>query len=275
MKSIAAERPRWSYGQEWSRRSTRVLTGLVTEYGALRDEPTSQERARHHPGRIAADLAAGSTPSTDPYYPVRRAAGGRREDFALDPAPIDRGGQAEVFRARHKPSGIMVAFKRLRHAAPDSIARMRREVQAAQLFADNPHIMPVLNYSDRHDWFVMPLANETAETSQSDLTEITELRELVTAICHALRTAHAPGWIHRDLKPANLLRLNGTWTVADWGLTRRPRGQTTSPERTRIGAAFGTDGWAAPELSTDAHAVGPQADIYSIGQIIGWAVTGQ
>ena len=47
---------------------------------------------------------------TDPYDPVRRAAQGRREDYALERTPIERGGQAEVFRARHKPSGIMVAL---------------------------------------------------------------------------------------------------------------------------------------------------------------------
>ena len=63
--------------------------------------------------------------------------------------------------------------------------------------------------------------------------------------------------------------------MADWGLTRRPRGKTTNPDRTRAGEAFGTDGWAAPELSSDPHSVGPPADIYSIGQIIGWAVTGR
>jgi hypothetical protein len=59
----------------------------------------------------------------------------------------------------------------------------------------------------------------------------------VAAICEALRPAHEAGWIHRDLKPSNPLQLAGTWTVADWGLTRRPRGQTTNPDRTRAGEA--------------------------------------
>jgi len=220
------------------------------------------------PGTVAASFPVGTRrtaappvsevpASADPYDPVRMAAHGRRGDYALDRAPVDRGGQAEVFRARHKPSGIMVAFKRLRPVTSDAAARMRREIEAAQMFGSNPHVLPVLDHSDRHDWFVMPLADGTAETMRPALTEVAELRELVTAICQALRPAHEAGWVHRDLKPANLLRIAGMWTVADWGLTRRPRGQTTSPDRTRTGVAFGTDGWAAPELSSDAAGRSP------------------
>ena len=184
-------------------------------------------------------------------------------------------GQAEVFRARHKPSGVIVAFKRLKPATTNARTRMRREIEAAQAFGDNPHVMPVLDHSDQHEWLVIPYADHTAATIQPDLTGVAELRELVTAICEALRPVHDTGWIHRDLKSSNLLKLDGTWTVSDWRLTRRPRGQTTNPDRTQAGAAFGTDGWAAPELSSNARAVGPPADIYSIGQIIGGAITGQ
>jgi hypothetical protein len=210
----------------------------------------------------------------DPYDQVRGAASGRREDYALEPRPLERGGQAEVFRGRHKASGITVVYKRVKPDTTHTRARMRREIEAAQLLGGNPHVMPVLDHSDQHNWFVMPLAADTAETLRSKLAEAAELRELVTAICAALLPAHDAGWIHRDLKPSNLLNLDGRWTVADWGLTRRPRGQTTSPDRTRAGEPFGTDGWAAPELSSDPHNAGPPADIYSIGQIIGWALTG-
>ena len=218
---------------------------------------------------------SGASVAADPYDPVRRAAQGRREDYKLEARPIDRGGQAEVFPADHRPTGIAVAFKRATSNAPRARARMRREIEAAQLFGANPHVMPVLDHSDVYAWFTMPLAGDTAETLRVQLAEDTNLRELVTAVCAGLGPAHEAGWIHRDLKPSNLLQLDGRWTVADWGLTRRPRGQTTDPDRTRAGAPFGTDGWAAPELSADAHAAGPQADIYSIGQIIGWAITGQ
>jgi serine/threonine protein kinase len=61
--------------------------------------------------------------------------------------------------------------------------------------------------------------------------------------------------------------------VADWGLVRRPRGQTTTIW-TKTGVSLGTDGFAAPELSNEAHDAGPPADIFSLGQTIGWSRTG-
>ena len=151
-------------------------------------------------------------------------------------------------------------------------ARLLREVDAAGMFGSNRHVMPVLDFSSIFDWLVMPLADHSAEDMAVALRFDGPLRELITAICEGLREPHLAGWIHRDLKPANILWLDGRWVIADWGLGRRPRGQTTAPGRTRVGELYGSLGYAAPELYTDAHAVNPQTDIYSIGQIIGWAL---
>jgi len=263
-------------GRPYSREPWPVLLrlpGLRPHAAAPTTAPTALATAS--PVTASLTLRAADAPPAGPEDQVRAAASGHRGDYAFDPAPIGRGGQAEVFRAQHKPSGVIVAVKRLRPATPDAIARMRREIEAAQAFGGNPHVVPVLDFSNQRDWFVMPLADHNATAMLPALSDATALRILVTAICTALSPAHEAGWVHRDLKPENLLWLGGTWAVADWGLTRRPRGQTTDPDRTQTGATFGSEGWAAPELSADAHKAGPPADVYSIGQIIGWAVTGQ
>jgi hypothetical protein len=242
---------------------------------------SSATQAPRRPSPASATVMAAHDPVTvptetpDPYDPVRLSARGDRGDYALDHRPINRGGQAIVFGATHKPSGIRVALKRLQVTNRDTTARMRREVDAAQRFGNHPNVMPILDYSPGHDWFVMPLADDTAQTVAPELANEATLRDLVTAVCEALREPHALGWIHRDLKPDNILRISGQWLVADWGLGRRPRGQTTDPQRTRTGGVFGTEGFAAPELSVNAHTVPAQTDIYAIGQIIGWALTGQ
>jgi Protein kinase domain len=263
-------------GRPYSREPWPVLLRLPGLRSPATAPATAQLAvAEASPAKASPMLRADTDRPQCPQDQVRAAARGLRGDYALDPAPIGRGGQAEVFRARHKPSGVIVAIKRLHPATPDGIARMRREIDAAQAFGGSPHIVPVLDFSNQREWFVMPLARHNATAMLPGLSDTTALRALVTATCQALGPAHEAGWVHRDLKPENLLWLDATWAVADWGLTRRPRGQTTDPHRTQTEAAFGSEGWAAPELSADAHKAGPPADIYSIGQIIGWAITGQ
>ncbi|MFJ8203234.1 serine/threonine-protein kinase [Micromonospora chalcea] len=234
-------------------------------------EPPAADAASGAPVDTAVPsvVAAGTA---DPYVAVRLVAHGERKDYALEPRPLNTGGQAQVFRARHKLTGTPVALKRLRMTGEDQRARMRREVDAAGLFGSNRHVMPVLDFSPTLDWLVMPLADHSAEDIAAALRSDGPLRELVTAVCEGMREPHQAGWIHRDLKPANILWLDGRWVVADWGLGRRPRGQTTAPGRTQVGELYGSLGYAAPELYTNAHAVSPQTDIYSIGQIIGWAL---
>ena len=228
------------------------------------------------------NCAASATVSTltimtlPPWEPVREAARGDRTDYRLDHRPLaEPGGQGVVFRAVHKSSGTKVAMKKVLDHSLDSIARMRREIDVAGALQGHRRVMPVLDASPESDWFVMPLAERSAADRHAALGEDNRLRRLVEAVCDGLGAAHALGWVHRDIKPENILYLERRWVVADWGLGRRPRGETTVDRRTRTGVFLGTERFAAPELADDAHEATFSADVYSVGQLIGWAVTGQ
>ncbi|MEJ8662168.1 protein kinase domain-containing protein [Streptomyces sp. MS1.AVA.4] len=159
------------------------------------------------------------------YDAVRRNARGERKDYACPREPVPDGGQADVFRATHKPTGTIVALKKLHQKYPPDrqVARMRREIEIGQLLDGHPHAMPILDFGFDHTWFVMPWAEATAEDRQESLREPAQLRALVNALASVLSTAHEPGWLHRDIKPSNILYLDGRWTLADWGIVRRPR----------------------------------------------------
>ncbi|MDQ0784607.1 serine/threonine protein kinase [Streptomyces sp. B3I8] len=92
--------------------------------------------------------------------------------------------------------------------------------------------MPVLDSGADHTWFVMPWADATAVQRQELLREPAELRALVHALASVLAAAHEHDWLHRDIKPSNILYFDGRWALADWGIVRRPRGQTTKAGRT-------------------------------------------
>lgn len=223
-------------------------------------------------------LASGALPAGEcaPWFLLPWLARGKKTDYAMDPQPIDEGGQGAVFRAAHKPTRVPVAFKRLRFYDEDSVHRMGREIDAGQRYRNHPNVMPVLDADPDGRWFIMPLADGSAASHADRLRETGALRDLIEAVCEGLRRPHAEDWIHRDIKPANILLLEGRWVVGDWGLGRRPRGQSSGPRRTRTGTGFGTEGFAAPEMSGDPHnSATPATDIYSIGQLIGAILTGR
>ncbi|MGV9401717.1 protein kinase domain-containing protein [Streptomyces sp. NPDC003667] len=214
-------------------------------------------------------------PAADPYAAVRQQARGVKKDYALEkfPLPDGEGGMGIVHQAVHKPTNTVVAFKKPRSLRENLTARMLREIEVAQALGGNLHVMPVLDFSPRAEWFVMPLAHATAEHLQPQLQDDgQELRALVDAVAAALADAHRLDYLHRDIKPANILQLNGRWVLGDWGIVRRPRGQTTNPKRT--GTKIGTAEFGAPELSIAPHHATPASDIYSLGKVIGWLLTG-
>ncbi|MFF1739448.1 AbiJ-related protein [Streptomyces mirabilis] len=212
----------------------------------------------------------------DSYNVLRNYARGDRNDYRCAQFRLPDSGQADVFEATHKQTKISVALKKLhqKHPSERQIARMRREIEIGLGLDGHPHAVPILDHGPDHTWFVMPWADATAKARQTVLqNEPDELRALVDALASVLHKAHADGWLHRDIKASNILYLDNRWTLADWGIVRRPRGETTKVGRT--GTSIGTAGFAAPELSVNPHSATFSSDIYSIGRVIAWALTGE
>jgi serine/threonine protein kinase len=200
-----------------------------------------------------------------------------RIHYRLDPKQIARGGQAEVFRATHKSSGQIVAIKRRTESSEVATARMRREIEV-QARVQHVNVMPILDFdTDDHAWFVMPFALRSLDDVTLPL-GVDDLAEVIRDAASGLQVAHELGFIHRDVKPSNVLWLEDSdgarWVVADWGLVRRPAGQTTVDRTRPGGVALGTDGFAPPESYVDSHAATSAWDIYSLGRLAAWAVTG-
>lgn len=270
----------------------RLLEAVAVEVWASRIVPGLAEYLRGHPGPATLSMLAGvrircSSDETvikhgdadpDDSDLVDAGAGrtmGRHEEYALERRPLGKGAYAEVYPARHRTTGNRVALKRLLSQRDDDARqRMRREIDVLRRLA-HPNIVEMLDAAEDHDWYTMPVADGTLDRLRSTLDDA-KLRDALIQISRGLGAAHVLGLVHRDVTPRNVLafRLAGgelVWKVSDWGLVRRPLGQTT----TRLTSeAVGTEGFRAPESWDDSHDVTERADIYGLGRVAAWAVTG-
>ncbi len=186
-----------------------------------------------------------------------------------------RGGFAEVFMATRRSDEFPVALKRPRKG-PQDAGRLQREIEVQSSLA-HPNIMPILDADPDKGWFVMPRALGNLEDRRNEVDE-EELSGLLMGAADALAVAHEGGHFHRDLKPANILALPSPqggrkWVIADWGLVTRPY-HTGSPPLTKAGG-LGTDGFTAPEVMADGRSATAASDVYSLGRIAEWYLTGQ
>ncbi|MGV9929998.1 protein kinase domain-containing protein [Streptomyces olivaceoviridis] len=200
-----------------------------------------------------------------------------RSIYRLDGKTLGPGGYADVRRAWHRESNEEVALKRPL-AVPQAKERIRREIEAQKLL-HHPNIMPIRDHDPGFEWYTMPVAEGSLSKLQKDLDE-EDLASMLMNLAEALDVAHKRQLIHRDISPNNILALPESssqkrrWVVADWGMVMRPYSPTSSP-LTRTNQEIGTDGYAAPELSENPREATPAADVYSLGRVAAWFLTGQ
>jgi serine/threonine protein kinase len=198
-----------------------------------------------------------------------------RSLYALGPR-YKEGGFAKVYyKATRRADGLTVALKKPK-TGRQAAERLRREIDV-QIDLPHPNIMPILDADPDRRWFVMPSAEGNLEDLRAKVDE-EEFATLLLEAADALAVAHGKEHVHRDLTPPNILALPGDgggrkWVIADWGLVTRPYA-TDSVPLTRAGTPLGTDGYAAPEVM-DGHSATPAADVYSLGRIAAWYLTGR
>ena len=104
---------------------------------------------------------------------------------------------------------------------------------------------------------------------------------LLRQVCHSLADAHARGLVHRDVKPANiyLCRMGLEYDfvkVLDFGLVKyRDRGSVQQSFMTLDHQTTGTPAYMAPEIILGEGEVDRRADVYALGCVAYYLLTGQ
>jgi serine/threonine protein kinase len=90
-------------------------------------------------------------------------------------------------------------------------------------------------------------------------------------IASALAEAHRHKLVHRDIKPSNvLITEDGSAKLLDFGLAYR-----RNVDQNTTGHIVGTLDYMAPEQFENPYAVDVRADLYSLGGVLYWCLTGK
>ena len=204
-------------------------------------------------------------------------------------AKLGAGGMGEVYRARHHLLARPAAIKLIRPVPTPSfvaLERFKREaISTARL--KSPHTVQLYDFGTSQDgslYYVMELLEGY------DLERFIDkfgpqpperVAHWLEQICHSLREAHTAGLVHRDIKPANLVVCrygcdDDFIKLVDFGLvTFSAPLQTGHGKLSVTGTIRGTPAYMAPELALRNDDPDGRSDLYALGCVAFWLLTGR
>jgi serine/threonine-protein kinase len=190
---------------------------------------------------------------------------------------IASGGMGAVFEVRHRATGARYALKTiLRPGDEKARARFRREAELLARCDHHPGIVKAHSLGETPDgqlYIVLDLVSGEsldALLARERRLPAARVAALGRVIAEALAHVHAQGIVHRDVKPSNILIDASGPHLTDFGLST-----AEDVERlTRTGQFLGTAFYVSPEQAAH-RAVGPAADIFSLGAVLYHALSGE
>ncbi len=188
---------------------------------------------------------------------------------------IGEGTYASVIRAIRKPSGELVAIKKMKrkYETWDECSKLRELRSLSRL--RHPNIVRLHEVVREGGWlhFIFEHLDQNVydliqERKGKPLPEL-EVRNLIFQTLQGVSYMHSRGFFHRDLKPENILVRGGTVKIADFGLAREVRSRPPYTEY------VSTRWYRAPEILLRQPRYSSPVDMWACGAIMAELFTGQ
>ena len=208
---------------------------------------------------------------------------------------LGRGGMGEVWRASHRMLARPAAIKLIRRdtlardpaMAATAVDRFEREAQVIASL-QSPHTVALYDFGVTDDgslYYVMELlegVNLERLVRKFGPLPPERVVYLLRQACSSLAEAHHRGLVHRDIKPANLYLCQrgmecDVVKVLDFGIVKKVAtdDEPAARELTRANNVAGTPDYMAPEIAMGAGNIDARVDIYALGCVAFWLLTGR
>lgn len=212
--------------------------------------------------------------ASDPSLEVEPLGGEQLRGYHLY-EELGRGAFSVVHRGTQPSVGRDVAVKVIRAELANDSDFVRRFETEAHMVAnlEHPHIVPLYDFWREPDNAYLVMRWLRGGTLRDQVTRcrlsLDETARLVQQVGGALEAAHRRGIVHRDIKPANVFcDADGNYYLGDFGIAIGSIADDEFLAPLTIAPAY-----ASPEL-LERRAIGPAADIYSLGATAFEALTG-
>ena len=176
--------------------------------------------------------------------------------------------------ARGDDQSVRLTGPDLEEEYQTGLERFLKEARTLAGFS-HPNIVRVNRYFKANGTGYMVMDYEDGQSLKAWLKHnpqppMDSIRALLGPLLDGIEKVHAAGFLHRDIKPDNIfVRAGGDPVLIDFGSARAAAGQT------RTLTTLVTPGYAPFEQYSSGAPQGPWTDIYALGGVMFYAVTGK
>jgi serine/threonine protein kinase len=272
-----------------------------TEDHTIRVDITNAPTTSAKPASVSIDLVLDTTQATqaNPNQPTNHVAlrpGYSLNEYTLE-AVLGAGGFGITYLARDNNLQCQVAIKEylpndlaVRAAGQTVLPKTESDTHGYQVGLDrflaetrvlasfrHPNIVRVTRFFEANSTAYMVMDYEHGKSlpdwrTEHGLIKEDAIKSIFLPLLNGLAIVHQAGVIHRDIKPANIFvrDTDGSLVLLDFGAARETAGSTSRSLTSII-----TPGYAPFEQYHARGSQGPWTDIYALGGVLYWLVTGK
>jgi len=198
---------------------------------------------------------------------------------------IGQGGMSVIYEATQLTLNRQVAVKLLLPQIQASEEFKQRFLREARIVSglNHPNLVNIYDFGETDEgllYLVMEKLNGLTlqEFVPKGGLNLEDICQFISGMCNGIAAAHKVPIVHRDLKPGNIFiaEVSGGSRVVkilDFGISKIL--DEVDQFQTRTGYMVGTPGYSAPEQMLGLEDVDTRTDIYSMGAVLYYMVSGE